>query len=77
MTDLTTIKVPRGLRERISRAASLRGLTAAALLGELLDSYERERRFSAVRKAYAENPSAEYGEETAAWDESAADGLAE
>jgi len=77
MADLTTIKVSRGLRERISRDASQRGVTAAALIAELLDSYEREQRLSAVGKAYAETSNAGYGEETAAWDQTAADGLTE
>lgn len=77
MLDLTTIKVSRSLRERISRDAAQRGVTAAALLGELLDSYEREQRFAAVGKAYAESPDVGYAEETGAWDAAIADGLAE
>lgn len=77
MADLTTIKVSRGLRERISRDASERGVTAAALIGELLDCYEREQRLSAVGKAYAETSNVGYRDETEAWDETAADGLSE
>lgn len=77
MADLTTIKVSRGLRERISRDAAQRGVTAAALIGELLDSYEREQRFAAVKKAYAGNQDLKYAKETSAWDAAVADGLAE
>ncbi|CAN5442798.1 hypothetical protein BH24ACT9_BH24ACT9_07680 [soil metagenome] len=77
MTDLTTIKVPRGLRERIARDASRRGVTAAAFLAGLLDSYEREQRLAAVGRAYAETPNAGYIQESTVWDEAAADGLIE
>jgi len=77
MTDVTTIKVPRALRERISQGASQRGVTAATLIGELLDRYERDRRLDAVGRAYATHPDDGYLEETAAWDEAADDGLIE
>ena len=77
MTDVTTIKVPRALRERISHDASRRGVTAASLIGELLDRYEREQRLTAVGVAYATPPAAGYSVETEAWDEAAADGLTE
>ncbi len=75
MPDATTIKVPHLLRERISRDASRRGITAAALISELLDSYEREQRFRAVGEAYAAATEDGYQEETAAWDAAADDGL--
>jgi hypothetical protein len=77
MTDATTIKVPRTIRERISLDAARRGMTAAALIGELLDRYEREQRFAAVREAYTTPSDAGYVEEIAAWDGTAADGLRE
>lgn len=77
MTERTTIKVPRALRERISRDASQRGVTAAYLIKELVDRYEREQRLDAVGEAYAIQPDGGYVEETAAWDEAAADGLAQ
>ncbi len=77
MADVTTIKVSRALRERISRAGRHRGVTAAVLIGELLDSYERDTRLAAVSRAYAASPDAQYAEETAAWDEAADDGLME
>ncbi len=75
MADVTTIKVPRAWRERISRDASKRGLTAATLIGELLDRYEREQRFAAVGEAYASPPDPGYVEEIAAWEETGGDGL--
>lgn len=77
MGDVTTIKVSRTLRERISRAGRQRGVTAAVLIGQLLDSYERDIRFAAVSRAYAAAPDGRYAEETAAWDEAAEDGLTE
>lgn len=77
MADLTTIKVSRSLRARISRDAAERGVTAAALIGELLDSYEREQRLAAVGRAYAETSAATYVEETQAWAEANTDGLTE
>lgn len=77
MAEVTTIKVPRALRERISRDASRRGVTAAVLIGELLDSYEREERLAAVGRAYAGPPDTGYVAETVAWDEVAADGMTE
>lgn len=76
MTEVTTIKVPRPLRERISRAAAARGMTAASLIGELLDRYERDRRLAAVGRAYAA-ADADYVEETDAWDVTLADGVGE
>ena len=78
MTDVTTIKVPRALRERISQGAARRGVSAASLIGELLDRYEREQRLAAVGDAYAATGAeAGYVAETAAWDEVMTDGLAE
>jgi len=75
MADVTTIKVPQALRERISHEAFQRGVTAASLIGELLDRYERDQRFVAVREAYAAGTDAGYAEDLAAWDEVTADGL--
>ncbi len=75
MTDVTTIKVPRALRERIANDAAQRGVTAALLIGELLDRYEREQRLKAVADAYAPSADAGYAEETTAWDGLSADGL--
>lgn len=77
MPDVTTIKVPQALRHRISMGASRRGITAAALVGELVDRYEREQRLAAVGRSYDAAQDVGYGEETAAWDDVVADGLAE
>lgn len=77
MTDVTTIKVPRALRERISRDAARRGVTAASLIGDLLDRYEREQRLAAVGTAYATAPDASYVEEIVVWDEASTDGWTE
>jgi hypothetical protein len=71
---VTTIKVPKTLRERISREAAQQGLTAAGLISELLDEHERQARFRAVRRAY-ENPDSDYLEETEVWDTLGRDGL--
>lgn len=71
---MTTIKVPKHLRERIARNAAKEGLTAAGLIAELLEEHERRERFLAVRRAYA-SPDATYADETEQWDSVAADGL--
>lgn len=63
----TTIKVPRSLRERVSREAAEAGLTAAGLIAALLDEHDRQARFAAVREAHA-RPDVSYAAETAAWD---------
>ena len=67
MSMMTTIKISRELRDRISHDAAAAGTTAAGLISLLLDSYEREQRLAAVGRAYAQ-PDASYTEETAAWD---------
>lgn len=77
MTDLTTIKVPREVRDRIKAGAGSRGLTAAGLLVELLDRYERDERLAAVARAYLDSSNTGYAEEAAQWDQSLTDGLAE
>lgn len=72
----TTIKVPRELRDRINHDAGQRGLTAAALLAELVDAYERAQRFQAVARAYANLAhDDDYQIETRAWDATVSDGL--
>jgi len=66
---LTTIKVPVELRDRISRDAKARGVTAAALLSELLDDAERRRRMAAVGEAFATlEDDDEYWDDVRAWD---------
>lgn len=71
---MTTIKVPKHLRERVSRGAAQAGLTAASFIAELIDEHERQERFDAVRRAY-ETTDATYAGETADWDSLSADGL--
>lgn len=71
---LTTIKVPKSLRARISALAGQRHRTAAEVIEELLDEADRRARFDAVRAAYESADSA-YLDETEAWDSLAADGL--
>lgn len=74
MPELTTIKVPKDLRERIAARAGQQRMTAAEVIAALLDEADRRARFDAVRAAYArEDPS--YLEETEAWDSLADDGL--
>jgi len=66
---LTTIKVPVELRDRISRDAKARGVTAAALLNELLDDAERTRRMRALGEAFAAvDDDDEYWDDVRAWD---------
>jgi hypothetical protein len=74
--SMTTIKVPKHLRERLSRNASRSGLTAAALISDLLDERERQARFDAVRHAYETSADDAYAAETEEWDSLAGDGLA-
>ena len=72
----TTIKVTVELRERVSREAKRRGVTAAALLAEALDELDRQQRWEDVRQAYASLPADEgYGDEVRAWDVTLSDGL--
>lgn len=79
MSDqMTTIKVPKSLRQRIAREAAREGSTAAALLSRLLDDHDRQARFEAVRAAYAEEMSdTSYDDELRLWDQTVGDGLGE
>ncbi|TFV90346.1 toxin-antitoxin system protein [Blastococcus sp. CT_GayMR16] len=71
---LTTIKVPKSLRERIAIRAGEQRMTAAEVIAGLLDDADRRARFDAVRAAY-DQADASYREETEAWDSLADDGL--
>lgn len=71
---LTTVKVPRSLRERIAVRARQQRMTAAEVIAGLLDEADRHARFDAVRAAYA-HPDASYVEESETWDSLAGDGL--
>jgi predicted transcriptional regulator len=72
--QLTTIKVSKDLRERISRDAAAQGTTAAGLISSLLDEHEKRARLAAVRRAYATADDG-YLAEFEQWDELAGDGL--
>jgi hypothetical protein len=74
--SMTTIKVTKHLRERLSRDASRAGLTAAAFISDLLDEHERQARFEAVRHAYETSADDAYAAETEEWYALAGDGLA-
>ena len=71
---ITTVKVPRSLRQRIARDAAETGQTAASFLTTVVDRWEREQRLAAVRRAYGTVDRA-YRSETAAWEAADADGL--
>jgi len=80
MTDTTTIKVSKSLRETVMQAARAEGLTAAEFLARVTEEHARSRRFAAVRAAYAESAAdtdRDYDAITDAWGEAAADGLAD
>ena len=63
----TTIKVPSELRDRISRGAQERGLSAAGLIESLLDAYERRRRMELFGRSFR-GADAEYWDEFKSWD---------
>lgn len=78
MTEMTTIKVPKALRESVMRSARAQGMTGAEFLEFLTQEHARNQRFAAVRRAYstaAHDP--DYHEITDAWNEATADGLAD
>jgi hypothetical protein len=75
MTDVTTIKVSKPLRQRIAGDAATEGVTTAVFLERLVDRYERERRLSAVGRVYSGGVDEDYAAETQAWDAAAGDGL--
>ncbi len=78
MTETTTIKIPKGLRESVMRSARAEGLTAAEFLELVTEEHARKQRFTAVRQAYATaGRDRDYDEITEAWDEAASDGLAD
>lgn len=78
MPDMTTIKIPKALRESVMRSARAEGLTAAQFLKLVTEEHARNQRFAAVRQVYdMAGHDADYDEITEAWDEAAADGLAD
>lgn len=78
MPELTTIKVPKALRESVMRSARAEGLTAAEFLELVTEEHARSQRFAAVRRAYATTGrDRDYDEITESWNQAAADGLAD
>lgn len=75
MTDSTTIKVSKRLRQRIADDAALEGVTAAAFLERLIDHYDRQQRLQAVGRAYRAGADADYRAESDHWDNAAGDGF--
>ena len=76
MTDMTTIKVPKALRDSVMRSARAEGLTAAEFLQLVTREHARSQRFAEVRQAYvADLTDPDYEGITEAWNEAAYDGL--
>lgn len=73
---VTTVKVPRSLRRRISRDAALSGQSAAGFLGVAVAQWERAHRMESVRATYSapEASSHDYLDEVSAWDTTSDDG---
>lgn len=71
---MSTVKVPRSLRVRISRDAATTGQTAAGFLSTVIDRWERDHRLAEVRRAY-ESRDENDDEETSAWNATDGDGL--
>jgi len=69
-SDVTTIKVSKVLRDRISAGAAERHETVQRFMEAVLEDYERRRRLSAVAAAMAttdENTLAGWRAETDGW----------
>lgn len=76
-TATTTIRVPVQTRDRLAAQARERGVSIAALLGELAAGAEREAIFRAEREATrAEASLRPIRDENRDWDTAAGDGLA-
>lgn len=74
--SMTTIKVSSDLRDRINRGAGERGLSAAGLIENLLDAYERRQRMEAFGRAFR-GADQDYWDEFRAWDVTLDDGLSD
>ncbi|HZX04001.1 hypothetical protein [Kribbella sp.] len=78
MSEMTSLKVPKHVRDTVMRCARAEGLTAAEFLQRVTEEHARHQRFAAVRRAYAESSrDSDYDELTTAWDEAGEDGLAD
>ena len=69
----TAIRIPVELRDRIDRSARERGLSAAGLIGALLDADERRQRMEAFGRAFKQADEA-YWDEFRSWHVTHADG---
>ena len=69
----TTIKVSVELRDRINQDAQRHGISAARLIEQLLDGYERNRRMGAFGRAFR-GAGDGYWDEFHAWDTALSDG---
>lgn len=70
MSDLTTIKVSKPLRERISASAAEEGATVQKFLEQLLEERDRHKRLAAVAAAIRgadDHTLASWRTETAEW----------
>ncbi|BBZ31291.1 hypothetical protein MMAD_55860 (plasmid) [Mycolicibacterium madagascariense] len=70
MSDLTTIKVSKPLRERISAGAAEEGETVQKFLEQLMEGRERQKRLSSVAAAISgadEETLTSWRTETADW----------
>lgn len=70
MADLTTIKVSKPLRERISAAAAEEDATVQGFLEQVMDEHERHKRLAAVAAAIRGTSAADlstWRSETAEW----------
>ncbi|GJF12913.1 hypothetical protein NGTWS0302_09800 [Mycolicibacterium cyprinidarum] len=70
MADVTTIKVTKGLRDRISAAAARRDQTVQSFIEDVMDDHDRHRRLAAVAAAIGgadEETLSAWRGETAAW----------
>ncbi|MFF0269766.1 hypothetical protein [Kribbella sp. NPDC004536] len=78
MSEMTSLKVPKHVRDTVMRSARAEGLTAAEFLQRVTEEHARHQRFAAVRRAYADSGrDADYDELTEVWDEAGEDGLAD
>lgn len=70
MADLTTIKVSKPLRERISAAAAQEDATVQKFLEQVMDEHDRHKRMAAVAAAMRDagpNTLSAWRLETAGW----------
>lgn len=65
VSDTTTVRIDRAVRERLRRVEERLGLTTAEALARAVDSLDREILWTRVGAYYAEHP--EVGDEDAGW----------